>query len=133
MPNSATCQIVGHLGRDPETRAGAKTSVTKFSVAVSDGYGDNKTTSWYDVAIFGAMGERAAQWLKKGSTVLVCGRMSIRKWEKDGKNGTQVEIVAQSFENLTPKGEQEHGSAPRGHPGNAEPAQGSFDDDSTPF
>jgi len=127
MPNSATCQIVGHLGRDPETRAGAKTSVTKFGVAVSDGYGDNKTTSWYDVAIFGALGERAAQWLRKGSTVLVCGRMSIRTWEKDGKNGTQVEIVAQSFENLTPKDKRD--SAPKPQEANRqEPAQGGFDD-----
>ena len=45
--------IIGYLGKDPETKVGQNgKSVTKFSVAVNDGYGDKKHTQWYNAVAF---------------------------------------------------------------------------------
>ena len=72
--------IAGRLGKDPELR---KTSngdpVLSFSVAVDDGWGENKRTLWFDCSVFGKRGESLHQHLGKGAAVAVAGDLSTRE------------------------------------------------------
>lgn len=83
MYNSAT--IVGRLGRDPDTKfTGSGTAVANFSVATDYGFGDKKKTTWINIVAFGKTAEAVGKFLKKGSLVLVEGRIEIREYEPKG-------------------------------------------------
>ena len=74
--------IGGGITRDAVTRTtqgGDK--VTGFSVAVSEGFGDNKRTLYFDCSLWGVRGEKLAQYLTKGSRVAVSGDFSTREHE----------------------------------------------------
>ena len=96
--------IVGNLTRDPELRntpSGA--SVCSFSVAVNRVYrdqnGENKEdVSYIDCSAWGKPGETIAQYAKKGSGILVSGRLSQRSYEdKNGVKRSRTEIVMEDF------------------------------------
>ena len=97
--------IVGNLTRDPELRStpgGA--SVCSFSVAVNrvfrDSSGSQKEdVSFIDCSAWGKLGEMISQYAKKGSGVLVSGRLSQRTWEdkNSGQKRSRVEIVVEDF------------------------------------
>ena len=106
--------IMGNLTRDPEMRttpSGA--SVCGFSVAVNrtyrDGSGNNvDQVSFIDCSAWGKLGETIGQYAKKGSGVLVSGRLEQRSWEdkNTGQKRSRVEIVAEDF-NFLPRGGQD--------------------------
>ncbi len=76
--------ISGNIGKDAVTRTtGGGEKVTGFTVAVEDRQGKEKSTIWFDVAIWGARGEKLAEYLTKGGKVAVSGDLSTR--EHDGK------------------------------------------------
>ncbi len=97
--------IAGNLTRDPEVRTTQNGSnVTSFSVAVNRVYRDangeqKEAVSFIDCSAWGRLGETIAQYAKKGSGVLVSGRLDQRSWEDktDGKKRSRVEIVAEDF------------------------------------
>ncbi len=96
--------ITGNLTRDPELRStGSGTSVCSFSVAVNRVYrgtdGSNKEdVSYIDCSAWGKLGEMIASYAKKGSGVLVSGRLNQRSWEdKNGNKRSNVEIVVEDF------------------------------------
>ena len=104
--------LVGNLGRDPEMRYSQNgTPITNFSLAVNrrrrgmDGnYVDE--TDWFRVTLFRNMAETSAEWLKKGSKVLVEGQLQIRTYTgQDGIERTSVDVNADNFMNLTPRDE----------------------------
>ena len=78
--------LLGNLGRDPEVRRiGDGQNVTRLSVATHETIrkrtGEReRQTEWHEVAAWGALGERAAKHLHKGSSVLVEGRLQTRLW-----------------------------------------------------
>lgn len=75
--------IIGNLGKDPEMRyAPDGKAVTSFNVAVSDGYGDKRKTLWMRVSAWGKQAETCNEYLRKGSKVLVDGRLAF-----DGESG----------------------------------------------
>lgn len=93
--------IAGNLTRDPELRSlpsGVK--VTSFSVATNRvWYDSNKqkqeATDYHNIVVFGRQAETSAQYLKKGSGVLIEGRIQTRSWDgQDGKKQYRTEIVA---------------------------------------
>ncbi len=93
--------IVGNLTRDPELKAlpsGAK--VTSFSLATNriwtDQSGQKKEmTDYHNIVVFGRQAETSAQYLVKGQSVLVEGRIQTRSWDgQDGKKNYRTEIVA---------------------------------------
>lgn len=100
--------ILGNLGHDPEINYMTNgTAVTKLNVATNRKYTGNdgqevKETTWFRVAVFGKQAEACAQYLKKGSQVLVDGRLSPDPAtgspkvfaKKDGTWGASFEIVA---------------------------------------
>jgi single-strand DNA-binding protein len=74
--------IAGGIGKDAVTRTTQQgDKVTGFSVGVSEGFGDSKRTLWFDVSLWGARGDKLAQYLTKGSRVVVSGDLSTREHE----------------------------------------------------
>lgn len=96
--------ITGNLTRDPELRTTPSgTSVCSFSVAVNRVYRDSngeqkEDVSFIDCSAWGKLGEMINQYAKKGSGVLVSGRLDQRSFEgKDGVKRSRVEIVVEDF------------------------------------
>lgn len=96
--------ITGNVTRDPELRSTTNgSSVCSFSVAVNrtfrDANGENKEeVSFIDCSAWNKLGEMIAQYAKKGSGVLVSGRLSQRSFEgKDGVKRSRTEIVVEDF------------------------------------
>ena len=96
--------ITGNLTRDPELRTTPSgTSVCGFSVAVNRTYKDTsgeqkEAVSFIDCSAWGRLGEMIAQYAKKGSGVLVSGRLDQRSFEgKDGIKRSRTEIVVEDF------------------------------------
>src|SRR5947207_14731492 len=97
------CLFVGNAGRAPEIRTTTDgMQVASFSLAVStwskeaEGKGE---PIWLRIVAFGKLAETVEKFVKKGSQVLVAGRLSVREYiTKEGKERTSVEIIAQSIE-----------------------------------
>ena len=97
--------IVGRVATDPvrgQTRGG--TAVTNFRLASTHRRLDPVTqvwvdgeTNWFSVAAFRQLGEHAKASLRCGDSVIVTGRLKIRNWESNGKNGTSVDIDADAI------------------------------------
>ena len=95
--------FVGNAGRAPEVRTTTdETTIASFSLAVStwsreaEGKGE---PIWLRIVAFGKLAETVEKFVKKGSQVLVAGRLSLREYTtKDGKERISVEIIAQSIE-----------------------------------
>ncbi len=109
-----TVIIAGNLGRDPEMRyLPSGQGVTSFSVATSRSYTNNQgekidETIWFRVSVFGKMAETCNQYLKKGSKVLVEGRLQADKnggpriWTRqDGTPGASFELIASTVRFLS--------------------------------
>ncbi len=111
MPYYAHAPVMGHLGRDVETKfIPSGKALHEFSIAVSDGVdksSGNKVTSWYSVKVWGDMIQWKLDELKKGALVMVAGRLSIETWEKDGRPGSKVVITADSFSGVNVFGKKE--------------------------
>ena len=97
--------ITGNLTRDPELRTTPNgASVCSFSVAVNRVYRDSngeqkEDVSFIDCSAWGKLGEMINQYAKKGSGVLVSGRLDQRSWEDKTTGGkrSRVEIVVEDF------------------------------------
>lgn len=131
--------LMGHLGRDPETRSTQSgSSVCNFSLAINErrksGNEWVQHTEWVNIVSFGTTAENCSKYLAKGSQCLVEGRIQTRKWEKDGENRYSTEVVAERVQFLSKADRGEHQSTPLPVPPKAvaEP-QMSFDDDDIPF
>lgn len=121
-----TIIIVGNLGKDPEMRyTPAGQAVTSFSVATNRSYTTSsgeqvKETIWFRVTTWGKMAEICNQYLKKGSKVLIEGRLTPDKatggpriWDKqDGSKGASFEVNAGTVRFLDSRGENSSGGAP---------------------
>ena len=105
--------LVGNLGRDPEVRYTAGgAAVANLRIATSEQWRDKQTgekkenTEWHSVVLFGKLGEIAGEYLKKGRTVYIEGRLQTRKWQdKDGNDRYTTEIVASDMQMLGGGGE----------------------------
>lgn len=139
-----TIIIVGNLGRDPEMRYTPNgQAVTNFSVATNRQYTGSdgqavKETIWFRVSTWGKQAETCNQFLKKGSKVLVEGRLvpdkgtgGPRIWTtQDGKPASSFEINASTVRFLSSRGEAEEGGS--GYQA-VDPALGVAEDDNIPF
>jgi single-strand DNA-binding protein len=100
--------IVGNLGRDPEVRYTPNGSaVCNVSVATTRSWknkesGDkSEETEWHRVVFYDKLAEIAGEYLKKGRSVYVEGRLKTRKWQdKDGVEKYTTEIVATDMQML---------------------------------
>ncbi len=99
--------LVGNLTRDPEIRYvdGGGKAVTKFALAVNRKSKAGDETMFIDIVTWDRLGEICNQYLKKGMSALVEGRLAIRKYDdKDGNKRTAVEVVASDMQMLDSKG-----------------------------
>lgn len=123
--------ITGRVGGDAETRflQASQKSVTNFNCAVDQGWGDDKTTNWYRVAIWGDRGGKLAPYIIKGQKVCVTGELVIGEY--NGK--PQYEIRAADVDCfMSPKGEGQQGS-PAQPARNAQAMATADLDDDVPF
>ena len=107
MPALNRVQLIGRLGKDPESKhtpTGKK--VAHFSVAVSNRWktreGETKEyTEWINVEAWGRLGEVSQEYLKKGSLVYVEGRLKTDKYEDKGETKYFTKVVAQMVQFLS--------------------------------
>ena len=135
--------IVGNVGRDPEMRytpSGA--AVTSFSVATSRQYSNNagetiKETVWFRITTWGKQAEVCNQYVKKGSKVLVEGRLTAdpasggpRVWKaQDGAPRASFEVTANTVRFLSSRGEGDGGGSSGGDMGGGGSFVGAPDED----
>lgn len=80
MPNYNELTIIGHLGKDPQSRQAGGKTVVNFTVAVNMGGQQNKTTQWFEVSAWEKTGDIAMRFLKKGAPVMVVGPVELHKY-----------------------------------------------------
>ena len=130
--------VQGNVGRDPETRySQAGKAVTKFSVAVSEKGGGKEHTEWFNAVCFDKTAEIAGQYLKKGSAVLLEGRLKTEDYEKDGVQKRYTSLLVSRLTLIGSKrdGDGQREQAPSRHREESQKAQqaGGFVDDDLPF
>ena len=88
--------LFGNLTRDPELKAlPSGVNVTSFSIATNRVWNRQENVDYHNIVVFGRQAETVAQYLKKGSSAYVEGRLQTRSWEdKDGKKNYRTEVVA---------------------------------------
>lgn len=88
--------LMGRLTRDPELRhTGTGTPVCSFSIAIDNGYGENRQTDFINCVAWNKTAEFVSNYFSKGSMIIVIGRISTRSWEgQDGKRNYATEVVA---------------------------------------
>lgn len=139
--------LIGNLGKDPEVRYTASgTAVASFSLATSEKF-KNKSgeweerTEWHNLTLWGRLAEIAGEYLAKGKTIYIEGRLQTRKWQdKDGKDRYTTEVIGERMQMLS--GKSEGGSSSgntrsSGGGGDGSASHGSeqfgFPDDDIPF
>ncbi len=113
MPALNRVQLIGRLGKDPETRFtpnGKK--VTHFSLAVSQrrrsAEGEKEFTEWVNIEAWERLGEVCEKYLHKGSLIYLEGRLKTDKYDdKSGETKYYTKVVAQSMQMLDRKADEE--------------------------
>lgn len=104
--------LVGNLGADPEVRyLPSGDALANIRLATTDRYKDKasgemkEATEWHRVVFFGRLAEIVSEYLKKGSSVYLEGRIRTRKWQaQDGTDRYSTEIVAEQMQMLGGRG-----------------------------
>ncbi|AJY43182.1 single-stranded DNA-binding protein [Burkholderia humptydooensis] len=117
--------LVGNLGADPEVRyLPSGDAVANIRLATTDRYKDKASgefkemTEWHRVAFFGRLAEIVSEYLKKGSSVYIEGRIRTRKWQgQDGQDRYSTEIVADQMQMLGGRGGSGGGGGDDGYGG----------------
>ncbi len=112
MPALNRVQLIGYLGKDPESRftpTGKK--VAHFSLAVTQRWktgGETKEyTDWIYVEAWGGLGEICQKYLHKGSLAYIEGRLKVERYEEKGETRYSTKVVALMLQMLDRKGTEE--------------------------
>jgi single-strand DNA-binding protein len=107
MPSVNKVILLGNLGRDPELRFMPNgDAVCNFSIATTDSWKDKagekqERTEWHNIVMYRKLAEIAGEYLKKGSSIYVEGRLQTRKWQtKEGQDRYTTEVIADSMQML---------------------------------
>ena len=111
--------IMGNLTRDPELKyTTSGKAVCSLSIANNRIYTKNgekvSEVSYFDVEVWGVVGENCAKYLTKGNGIIVEGRLRQDRWEKDGKTNSRVRISANNVHFLPKKRDDMGGGSPAG-------------------
>ena len=114
------CNMIGRAGRDCELRfTQSGKPVANFSMAVGRSWKDkngekSEQTEWFNVVIFGKLGEQvAAKFVTKGTKLFISGRLQIRKYQNtNGEDKYSTEIVADTLQLLDSKPQGQHQQSP---------------------
>ena len=107
--------LMGRLTRDPELRhTGNGTAVCSFTIAIDNGYGDNRTTDFINCVAWNKTAEFVEKYFSKGRLIIVVGRIQTRTWEgQDGKKNYATEVVVDEA-HFTGSRADEGGARPTG-------------------
>ncbi|MDY0301030.1 MAG: single-stranded DNA-binding protein [Trichlorobacter sp.] len=144
--------LIGNLGKDPELRyTTSGMAVATFNLATTERFKSKQTgdfeekTEWHRVTLWGRQAEVAGEYLAKGRTVFIEGRLQTRKWtDRDGNDRYTTEIVGERMQMLGGRGGDSGGASPTRRSNNntnnevtAEPVisydEPHFQDDDIPF
>jgi single-strand DNA-binding protein len=143
--------LLGRLGKNPELKyTPSGQAVAKFTLATSERWKDKssgefkESVEWHNVVCWSKLAETANQYLTKGSSVYLEGRLQTHSWEKEGKRHYMTEVVVSEMVMTGGRGEGGGGAAraaqaaaPGGHaeePAERYPAPGAeITDDDIPF
>jgi len=125
--------LVGNLTRDIELRyAQSGTAIAKTAIATSRKFTTNgekkEEVCFVDITFFGRSGEIANQYLRKGSKILVEGRLNFEQWvDQNGQKRSKHSVIAETMQMLDSKGDNQGGGqnapAQGGQPAYQQPAQ----------
>lgn len=132
--------VIGNLGADPEMRYTANgNAVTTFNVATNESWTDQagerkERTEWFSVVTWNRLAETCAQYLTKGRSVYVEGRLQTRSWEgQDGQKRYRTEVIADTVRFLGGRdGGGSEGGYAAGMPAGPD-AGGDIEPDDLPF
>lgn len=142
--------LIGNTGKDPEIRyTPSGTAVANFSLATSEKFKGKsgeweERTEWHNITLWGKLAEIAGEYLSKGKTVYIEGRLQTRKWQdKSGNDRYTTEIVGEKMQMLSGKnsggessgrsGGNERGNGRYGGQGAGGYEEAPFQDDDIPF
>jgi len=111
--------LVGNVGKDPEVRyldngvavATITLATTERGYTLANGTQVPERTEWHNIIAWRGLAEIAEKYIKKGTQLYVEGKISTRKWEKDGITRYSTEIVAENIELLGRRPENGHSEA----------------------
>ncbi len=123
--------LVGNLGRDPELRTTPNgQSVVNFTLATSETWNDKsgerqERTEWHRIVVWGKTAEMCNQYLSKGRTVYIEGRIQTREWEdKEGAKRYTTEINASTVNFIGPRQDGGGGAGGGNYGGGGAPSGG---------
>ncbi len=101
--------LLGNLTRDPELRyIPSGMAVSDIGLAINDRVKRNnewvEETTFVDVTLWGRTAEVANEYLSKGSSVLIEGRLKLESWEKDGQKRSKLKVVGEKMQMVGAKG-----------------------------
>lgn len=101
MPSLNNCEIMGHVGSEPEMRYSPNnTAVTNFSCAVNRKYTRNngekvEDTEWFNIVVWGKLAESVNKYVTKGMLIYASGRIHLHKWTgDDNQERTRLQLNA---------------------------------------
>lgn len=129
MPSLNKVFLIGNLTRDPDVRQlPSGMSVADLGLATTrkfrtQGGEDREETCFVKITVFGRQAETVGQYLRKGSPVMVEGRLKYEEWEKDGKKQSRLGVIAERVQFLSaPRRDADMGDAAQDHGGRRGPA-----------
>lgn len=136
------CNFIGRLGKDVEIKyMPSGSAVAEFSIAVGEQWKDKNSgekqerTEWVNITAFGKLAEICGEYLKKGSQVLISGKLHTDKWEKEGVTHYKTKIIANQMQMLGGRPNNQSTAKPAAHQSKPEsnnqsaPADDGFNDD----
>jgi single-strand DNA-binding protein len=127
--------LIGNLGADPEYREAGNTTALNMRIATTERYTPKgsdevkEVTEWHRIAIFGKQATGLSKFLAKGMSVYIEGKLRTRTYEKDGEKRYSTEIVADTCQVLTKKGESAGREGAKSSGSNASGASADADSD----
>ena len=112
MANLLQSSVIGRLTKDPFEPDNSKKGdpYTLLSLAVNHGSGDDETTTWVDVAVYGKQAETIVKPLAKGDEIFVQGRSELRTFETKDGEATVLKVFASTVQFLKVKAWEKGGS-----------------------
>jgi len=127
--------LIGNLGHSPEVKQVGDAKVASFSLGVTergytkkDGTKVEDRTDWFNCQAWRGQAEVIEKFVKKGDKLYVEGRMTSRRYNKDGVEKTAWDVNVSYVELLTPKGTTQQPDSPIAAQPTAEPQQSGNDD-----
>lgn len=120
--------LVGNLTRDPELRyIPSGTAVTEIGLAINDRRKDQsgnwvEETTFIDVTLWARTAEVACEYLSKGSSCLIEGRLKLEQWEKDGKKHQKLKVIGEKMVMLGSKGDGQSSGPTQQAPATQQPS-----------